>query len=180
MARIETKSVADSPKPKNGGGDYDFHRGITCGPDKWYRAVVIKADVVPGKSSGKPQLKVFIGIDGDQGGVLVSYYVVEPVNASPQRLRFFRALGMISVHNDGTGFDTDEIVGLELLVKPRFKKGNDGYADGHEAGDMKPIISDTEPSRRFKKEPPPDETEPDAETDAGAEVTGDIPFSVEG
>lgn len=152
------KSVADSPKPANGGGDYDFYRTITCGPDKWYRAVVTKAAVVPGKTSGKPQLKSFIGIDGDQGGLMVSHYLVEPINATPQRMRYFRALGMLETHEKGLGFDTDELVGLEMMVKPRFKKGTGDFPDGYEVGDMKPIKGDNEISRRYKKEPPADET----------------------
>ncbi len=164
MAIIEFKSVADSPKPKNGGGDYDMQRPITCGMDKWYKAVILKTDVVPGKTSGKPQLKTQIGIDGDQGGVMVFHYLVEPANATPQRKRLLRALGMDDVHEKGAAYDTDELIGLELLVKPRFKKGTGDYADSHEAGDMKPLLGDNEPSRRFKKEPPPDETGGNDET----------------
>lgn len=170
MAIIHIKSVADSPKPKNGGGDYDMQRPIACGPDKWYRAVVTKCDVVPGKTSGKPQIKAAIGIDGNEGGVLIFHYVVEPQNNSPQRLRFFRALGMLETHEKGLAFDTDLIEGLELMVKPRFKKGTGDYADSHEAGDMKPIKGDNEISRRYLKEPVADETEPGS----------DAPFSVDG
>jgi hypothetical protein len=148
--------------------DYDYQRQIECGPDKWYRAVCLKAKHVNAKSSGNPMMQFSFGIDGGaEGGVRCDYRVMKPDQSTPFRTRVFNALGYAALDKTGGKFEMNDFVGLEVLVKPVV--GETQYKEKRiEIRDLKPIKGPDEPVRRYKAEPPKDEIEGE----------GDVPFEV--
>lgn len=147
--------------------DYDYQRQITAGPNVWYKAVCLKSKLVLAKSSGKPMLQFSFGIDGDQGGVRCDYRVMNPEEGSSFRSRAFNALGYARVDKEGVPFDSDEFVGLEVMCRPRI--GENQFKEPRvEISDLKAIVDENTPTRRYTPSPKKDEVEGD----------DDVPFQV--